>query len=331
LAIILAFGMTTHSAAQTGRTRIGIFFNRENAIEVGKSLGVHYQRYHMPINAPNSQAIAKIHAAEAAGFKIQVGFDNFVEGSGPTARSGAVIDDESFKTALAADLDTTKPILVSIQNEENNVKFYPGTPEEYLHELSDAVQVAHAKGYKITNGGLGWRSISLAYWHHLWLSGRHEAADRFAQVALSEPVLRASGVIDDIPDSRHPNRPVLNQHGPLRTMLDRVEPLIAGYKKTGIDYINFHWYGPDPAVMGDVVTWLEQETGLQAVSNEMGQYSMDSGQITGLLNESIALHLPYVFWFAHDGRHGPSRGLAELSGAIRPNGLVFKAFVAEHP
>ncbi len=316
--------------AQTPATRIGIFCNRPACIAIGRRLGVRYQRYTMPVEAPNQAQLAKLLAAEAAGFKIDVQFNNVVPRTATGARFGPVTDVASYQRALAVDLDATHPDLVTIQNEEDGLEFWSGTPADYLRELADAVQVAHAKGYRVANGGLSATGVKLAYWHHLWLTGQRAAADRFAAEALSPDVTHGHAVAADLPSSAEPNRPILGENALMRFKLGRVETLIAGYRASGADYVNFHWYQSGPDSLRDVATWLGATTGLPVICNEMGQDSQDPRTVDALLSEVEALRLPYVFWFAIDG-HGAAVGLTNSGGALRPNGAAFRDFVAAHP
>ncbi|MGI9170016.1 MAG: hypothetical protein ACR2FH_07570, partial [Caulobacteraceae bacterium] len=324
-AIALLWAALAHAApAADGPTRIGVYYNDENAVAVARALGVTYLRLHTPIDPPNARALDKIRAAKAAGFKVEVNYNNR-----EARKSVPVADDAAFKASLGRDLDATHPDLVVIQNEEDGVRFAAGGPTEYLRELTDAVQVAHAKGYKIANGGLSSAGVKLAYWHHLWLTGQRQAADEFARDALKPSVSKGRRIIGDIPDRAAPGRAILTHNPPLLNKLRRIEPLIAGYRQTGIDYVNFHWYEADARSMGQVARWLEEAVGVPAISNEMGQYSANGDQVIALLTEARAAGMPYVFWFAKDG-HGPAVGLAGDDARPRPNGVAFRAFVAAH-
>lgn len=322
------------SAGASEVSRFGIFFIGAKRLQVARAVGAHYVRAGMPVNPPGSQAAATITAVEHAGFGAVVGFRNASEAdNGSTtgrAKSGPVTDKPAFQQALGRDLDTTHPALVTIENEENGTNFSTATAPQYLQELTDAVQVAHAKGYKITNGGITGPGLALACWHHLWITGHHAAADAFAQKAFTEGRNRIKTVLGDIPDSSHPTRALLANDATDRLRLQASETLIAGYRSTGIDYINFHWYQVDPATMGQAVTYLEHVTGLQAVTNEMGQFDTNASTMTGLLSETIALRMPYVIWFASDGQVGPAVGLADNDGTLRATGRLFKNFVAAH-
>jgi hypothetical protein len=318
------------SAPADGRTRIGIFSGvRHTDVALGRALGVRYERETLPIKLSSDRQLTRIRDAEAAGFRLNIQFTNLAPSPDGQPRAGPVTDDAGFERAFAADLDATHPRLVSIQNEEDGLQFWNGTPQDYLHELADAVKVAHARGYEISNGGITAEGAKLAYWHHLWMSGERAAADAFARSSLGTAVMGRRVVANDLPSSADPGKPILARTLLLRNKLSRVETLIAGYRATGIDYINFHWYESGPDDLGAVATWLSQTTGLPAICNEMGQYSNNPDTVAALLNKSESLHLAWVIWFAIDGK-GPAVGLADPDGALRANGQAFRAFVASH-
>jgi hypothetical protein len=332
--LILGAGGAAPVAAPHPGTRIGIFIGgRPNFVAVGRALGVRYERLVMAVNGTNDRQLDSIKAAEDAGFKLNVQFNNLVDNPAPVgsgrARSGPVADDARFEHALGADLDATHPRLVTIQNEEDGLQFWSGTPQDYLHELADAVRVAHVRGYEISNGGITAEGLEMAYWHQLWLSGQHAAADAFARTSLNSAVSNRRPIASDLPDSAHPDRPVLAHIPRMRDKLARVEILIAGYRATGIDYVNFHWYEGTPADLRILATWLSQTTGLPAICNEMGQFSTNPATVDALLGEAQSLHMAWVMWFAIDGK-GPAVGLVDPDGAPRANGKAFRAFVTSH-
>ena len=330
--MLLGPGASLSAPAPHFGTRIGIFIGgHPNFITLGHALGVRYERLIMAVDGPNSRALANIKGAESAGFRLNIQFTNLLPSTTGRPRPGPVTDDATFERALGADLDAAHPGLVTIQNEEDIPKFWSGTPQDYLHELTDAVRVAHVRGYEISNGGISTGGVMLAYWHHLWESGQYAAADAFAQRNLGPPGLSPHLIARDLPNAAYPNRPLLALNPVVRDKLARAETLIAGYRATGIDYVNFHWYEGGPDDLQAVATWLSRTTGLPAICNEMGQYSNDPRTVTGLLDMSESLHLAWVLWFAIDGK-GPAVGLADPDTAVlRANGQAFRAFVTSHP
>lgn len=318
------------AAGSLTTTRIGIFYSRPAAISLGHALGVHYERFGMAVFGANGAQLERIRAAEAAGFGLNIQFTN-VEAGERGVKPGPVTDDAAFEAALGADLDAARPELVTIQNEEDGQDFWSGTTADYLHELTDAVRVAHARGYRISNGGLTSMGVKLAYWHHLWLTGQRRAADQFAADALTPALNHGLDLRADVPNSSDPGRAVLGRNAAVRAKLARAEALISGYPATGVDYVNFHWYENGPEDLRAVATWLGQATNLPVICNEMGQFSDNPDTVTALLAEAVSLRLPYVFWFAPDARQGVAVGLADDDGTPRANGAAFRAFVAAHP
>jgi hypothetical protein len=57
--------------------------------------------------------------------------------------------------------------------------------------------------------------------------------------------------------------------------VDRGRRLLRSYRAAGADFVNFHWYESDPEALREVVDSLRSQTGLPAVSNEMGQRTDD--------------------------------------------------------
>jgi hypothetical protein len=307
--------------------RFGILFSDPVNLQLGQTLGVGYQRQSIEANTPDPGEAKNITGLEAVGFGVVVTYDNICSQTEPS--SCPVTNPAAYKASLGAQLDATLPSTVVIENEEDGTGFSTSTPIQYLQELTYAVQVAHQRGYLITNGGLTTLGLNLAYWHHLWLSNQWAAADQFAQSAFYSGVVRDVLILPNIPNRQNPARPILVNVPAALLKLQSAETLIAGYQATGIDYVNFHWYQAEPVDMEQSISWLEQTTGLQAVCGEMGQYYLSHDLIPGLLNEAITLGLPYVIWNAADSS-GSSIGLANQDGTLRINGLAFESFVSTH-
>ncbi|MGI9169250.1 MAG: hypothetical protein ACR2FH_03625, partial [Caulobacteraceae bacterium] len=157
-----------------------------------------------------------------------------------------------------------------------------------------------------------------------WLTGPCEAADAFARTIVKFQRI----IIGSLPNCANPDRPILGGHAPFQTKLAAVETLVAGYAAAGADYVNFHWYEPDPIAMGQAVAYLQQASGLPAMSNEVGEHSLSGDTVVNLLAESIALDLPYVIWHGSDGSH--HFGLTNSAGVLRANGWAFKAYTSTH-
>jgi hypothetical protein len=261
-----------------------------------------------------------IQAAEDAGFQVQMTADATSFPSSPPKPS-------VYRAELGRALNLYPTPLVSIENEETADKFYAGTPQQYLDQLKVAIPVAHGRGVEISDGGLVSLGVQLATWYDLWHRGKHAAADNYAQLAF--PDSRAGGaIIDDLPNSQHPNRPILAHTPKARETLNDTLTLIAGFRGLNLDYVNFHWYQSTPAALGMTVDYLRRATGKPVITNEIGQFDLSPQTMLGLLDKTASLHIPWVIWFGSDGGGG-AKGLVNADGSLRANGRAFRAFLAQ--
>jgi hypothetical protein len=264
---------------------------------------------------PNS----RVSDAQAQGFEVMLTTTNGAFPAGPPA------DVPAYQAKLGQALVDHPTPVVAIENEPTADKFYSGTPEQYLGELAAAIPVAHARGTKISDGGLVSAGVQLATWEDLWLHQGCAAADHYAAIAF--PASRIGGqVISDVPSCADPNRPILGSNPKALQVLNDTNTLIAGFRSLPVDYVNFHWYQSTPEAMQATVEFLRRATGKQVVTNEIGQFDTSPDTLRGLLDMAAKLHIPWVTWFASDGSGG-AMGLFNPDNSIRSNGLAFRDFV----
>jgi len=108
--------------------------------------------------------------------------------------------------------------------------------------------------------------------------------------------------------------------------LVKVRGLLALYKPMGADYVNFHWYSPDAQALGEAVAFLEEATGLPAMTNEFGQRQQDPQALRLIMGKLTQLGLPYAVAFSLDNQ---AVAFQNDDGSLRPNGEAFRAFIAE--
>jgi hypothetical protein len=265
--------------------------------------------------APNS----RIAEAQAQGFEILTTATNGAFPADPPT------DAADYQARLGRELDAHPTPLVSIENEPTADRYYTGTPQQYLAELAAAVPVAHARGVKISDGGLVSAGVQLATWYDLWLHSGCAPADHYAAIAF--PASRIGGqVISDVPSCADPNRPILGSNPKALQVMNDTNTLIAGFRSIPIDYMNFHWYQSTPQAMKATVEFLRRATGKQVITNEIGQFDASPDTVRALLGETAELHLPWVVWFASDG--SGAVGMFDADGSIRSNGLAFRDFVS---
>lgn len=230
----------------------------------------------------------------------------------------------TYKRQLGAVLDqlpTAK--VVQVENEEVEPKFFAGTMRQYVQELNAAVEVGHARGLPVTNGGITARPVSLLTWQDFRDRGLDARADDFARRAFSRPIDRS--IQTDL--LRKPFAGLRRQT--LQTAWDKARELIPAFRRSQMDYVNFHWYIDNDAALRDVVAYLRRATNKAVVTTEIGQHNTLPGVVTGHLTAAIErLHLPLVVWFDRDG--DPALGLHDAPGVLRENGRAFQRFVDTH-
>lgn len=223
-------------------------------------------------------------------------------------------DVDAFKRTVGRVLDRYEPSLVVVENEENTAKFFDGTADDYLEELTAACQVAHQRHLPCTNGGLLSGTVAWVVYFHYIDSGDVAAAASFADRALTAPartLLKTSA-----------------GEAEARAAAERALQLLEGYGPAGADYLNIHWYIADGPALDEAVAYLRAVSGLRVISNEMGQRDIDPDVTTALLRTAQRLDLPIVVWFSVDARL--ARSLVEPGGALRVTGEAFRAYVATH-
>ena len=193
--------------------------------------------------------------------------------------------------------------------------FYSGTPSQYNQELKIACKIAHEKNLKCTNGGLvSSLVIGLVYDDYL-SKGQTQEAQKFLNRALTPEKLSQ----------------YKEQQAKVASQIDRGKELLAGYKTAGADYVNFHWYSESPEALGEAKTYIENTSGLPAISNEMGQQdNVNPTQVRDIMQKVVDLNMPIAVWYSLDTlSHGQARGLAESNGILRENGVAFQNFISE--
>ncbi|MDR7450001.1 MAG: hypothetical protein QN197_12510, partial [Armatimonadota bacterium] len=215
----------------------------------------------------------------------------------------------AFRRTVAEILDAHRPALLVVENEENSALFYRGTPDAYGAELQAACQVAHARGIPCTNGGLVSALVALLVYDDYRAAGQTARAEAFAARAF------ASRQLPETPQARE--------------QLARGKALLAQYPAAGADFLNIHWYIPDPQALREAVRHLRDRVGLPVVTNEIGQHDDNPQTTTALLMAVAELRLPYAVWFSVDAAR--ARALMNPDGTLRPTGEAFRAFMHRRP
>ncbi len=117
-----------------------------------------------------------------------------------------------------------------------------------------------------------------------------------------------------------------------RNQITRGQALLAGYKSSGADFVNFHWYVADTGKLSQAVSYLATSSGLPVMTNEIGQQgNTNISEVTSDMQKILDLNLPYAIWFNQDtGTGGDARALTDKNGTLRDNGKAYQQFIKDH-
>lgn len=248
-----------------------------------------------------------------AGFTIIMTVRNNGKGGPPPKPTSPPKDLDAYKKTLGEAIETYRPELLVVENEENSGLYYLGTPKQYGAELKAACEVAHSKGIACTNGGMASSLVATLVWSRY--RDRHEAAK-------AEDFLRRTSA-----QSQQRMLRTIDGQRRIGEAITKGKALLAEYKTAGIDYVNFHWYIPDPTALAETVEFLKAATGLQPITNEISLHDENPATVARLMAKVLELRLPYALWFSLD--RPDARALHNPDGTLRATGLAFKKFVQE--
>lgn len=307
----------TQSVQVSDTTKIGTLTPWVGLQEMAaaKVLGVKYIRRTVTLDDTSTSGLRRL---SANGFKVvlNVCWKKITNGPVPFPT-----DLDAYKKILSALLDTYKPEVLVIENEELNNAYHSGTVNDYLNELNVAIEVAHSKGVKVTNGGIGSTVAILLTYKNYITTGQLTAAKDFAARMIPATILG---------QATKPGRS-------LYLKLDTAQMLFNGLALSNVDFINFHWYQPgrigdnnnDTAVdikaISEVISFLST-SGHKVMSNEVGQLNTSPYTVTNTLDAFKGVS--YLLWYSNDGGNG-AKSLFNSDGSLRPNGVAFSNYITK--
>lgn len=185
-----------------------------------------------------------------------------------------------------------KPEVVHINNEEAHRQYWSGTVQEYLTWMEKCVQVCHANGVPVSNGGT---TIGIVYAMLQWYIDLGKPADSI------QFIKDAYGITG-------------NATGPFATE-QRVwyQTLLAGFAVSEMDYVNVHWYEPARDNTTDIVTsklipliinYVQSVTGKGVITSEMGVKNGNYGLAYEYFDQWKAAGCRYVIYYAGSSDQG---------------------------
>lgn len=150
---VMACGGTTISGVSSD-VQWGALISSEEIdtrISVMDELGVGYARTSTTLVGYTGK-LGDVEKLQAAGYKVLLNVSYQPQTDGSPRKFPTDMND--YKTRLSEVLDQYKPEVVVIENEPTNQQYYVDDMQNYLTELSAAIEVGHARGIKIADGCL---------------------------------------------------------------------------------------------------------------------------------------------------------------------------------
>ena len=202
---------------------------------------------------------------------------------------------------------TVNPAVAVIENEEANRLYYSGTAQQYINQLSTAISVMHARGIKVTNGGITNPALNYLVYQDFINQGKYDSAQHFQILTGLKPKART-----------------VQERGAF------TDTLLQAYSMMDLDYVNFHWKGtsPDTEALKEVIAYLKKRTGKPVISNEFGQFDTDTKTIEAMLQRATDDDFPYVIWYSPDEHAGKQdTPLQHSNQSLTPNGAAYKSYL----
>jgi hypothetical protein len=215
----------------------------------------------------------------------------------PDSASTPPADLNAYRAAIARVIDTYRPAILVIENEEDLPKYWAGTPQEYGVMLQAAVAEAHAKGVKVTNGGLLSGSVVYATYQAYLDAGETAKAEDYRKRAFGS--------------WQSPAR--------AKEFSDRTKGWLDVGNNAGVDYVNIHSYVDDGPALTEAVAFVRGYTGKPVLTNEIGHRDNSSITTLSLVQAVLDSGLPVAVWWT------PT--LTSPDGTLRATGEAARDFI----
>ena len=325
-----------NAAYTPGTTEFGVMFadisSVQDKLDILKQLHVKTTRMTLSMDTWNGSN-ASLEALQNAGYKVLLNVYwkkiRNTDGSKTPQPYPTGSELETYRSRLNDILTKYKPAVLLVENEELVLKFHSGDISDYLNMLKVAVEVAHSKGVKVSDGGITNPQISLLIYDYLISQNQRDEASRFGKSAMSARVLKFA--------QSH------NMNSDMGKKLEQAQKLLQGLRNIDIDYVNLHWYEPlsekgtanvsasigavTPGALGHAVSFLKAVTGKDVILGECGQINTSASLTSSMLQEIASTGVPYAIWLSSD--NGTTKAL-NSGKSLLPTGNAFVQFIDAH-
>jgi hypothetical protein len=293
--------------------------NNDDKITVSQKMGVGYVRNSILLDSYRGKAPMVDNYLDA-GFKLLLNLNNKSASNGPNPYP---TDMTKYKNSLANVVDDYHPEVAVIENEPINESYYTGPIENYITQLKSAIEVCHARGIKVADGGLHIGMVSILVYQDYLSRGMQKEADDFANRALTSAYLKTAegkGTTD------------------LTVKLDKTRKQVEAFATMALDYVNFHWYQPtskniddnkaSSGVIKEIADYLRRATGKEVLCNEFGQYNQSTSLISSMVSELELANLSYAVVYSGSGGAAGAKPLHNGSNLL-DNGVAYRDAIAK--
>ncbi|TKK69220.1 hypothetical protein FC093_07845 [Ilyomonas limi] len=267
-------------------------------VNVANQLGISCLRSRVIVSDPGEVAILN------SGYKVLLNFNSDYEGTPLPFVSNLA----QYQTDLQQIISnfSALPVVAAIENEESNRMYHSGTAQEYINQLSVAIDVMHANGIKVTNGGITDAGLNYLVYQDFMNQGKYDSAEQFKKLVHVTP--------------KNPNTQNRGRY---------VDTLLQAYAQMELDYVNFHWKAgsADMQALTEVIAYLKKRTGKPIISNELGQFDKDPNTLTALIQKCTDEDFPYIIWYSPDENAGKKDAPLQYSDAsLTPSGIAYQRY-----
>lgn len=225
--------------------------------------------------------------------------------------------------------NSSYPEVIVTENEELNKNYHSGSLSLYRNMLLTLSPLVHARGLKITNGGISGTGLEAATFRYVKATHGQSIANAFGNNCMTPSQVNAA------------NNPGLN--AAIEAAIADIQYLMTAYVDAGLDYVNVHSYEPlnpnvvaadqtafTPYVLQYIKEYIFFMTGLLTFSNEVGiRNNTQPTLVTSFINNFIALGYPFVLYFDGDSADGTGSKALHQTGTtnLLATGDNYKAVI----
>ena len=267
-------------------------------VNVASQLGISCLRARVIVSDPGDVPILN------TGYKVLLNFNSDYEGTSLPFVSNLAQYQTDLKNIVSG--FSVMPVVAVIENEEANTLYHNGTAMEYISQLNAAINVMHAYGIKVANGGITDVGLEYLVYQDFISQGKYDSAEQFRKlthVAPKNPKTQSRGAF--------------------------VDTLLEAYAQMNLDYVNFHWKGtsPDTQALTEVIAYLKKRTGKPIINNELGQFDKDPNTLTTHIQKCTDEGFPYIVWYSPDENAGKKDApLQHPDASLTPSGIAYQHF-----